>query len=129
MEIMAVVEADREGVVADPPVECPIDAAEQSFGGRHALGHQLLAEENGFAPELLDPAIEFSPHIDEEDGLETIAQAVSQPGRDPAVEEDTGRKRLGEDEPDRSLGAGGSQACLGFGLPVGEPLWPHGARH
>ena len=73
---MPVVEADRQRVVADPPVERRIPAAEEPLDAPVRLRRHVLRQQHLLAAELLEPAVELAPVVDEENRLQSLAEAT-----------------------------------------------------
>ena len=95
------VEADREGVVADPPVEPPIhataDALRRSDGDREEV---VLVQDVRPRGRPCGPLLGRVPREAERES-QPAAEPLVQPLDDPAVEEDTGGQRIGQHHPNR----------------------------
>ena len=111
MEAVAVVEPDRERVVADPPVEPDVGAPPDSLG-RPDLDGRDVRMQQGRPRARREPLLPGRRRrlVEQEHGLEPLAEPLREAVDHAALDENARRERVGEDEPHRSRAHGAHPA-------------------
>ncbi len=94
---VAVVQTDRQRVIAELPVEQGVDPGERAVG-KPAARRERVAVDQGEPRHEAGPLRRRIPRH-EEDGRHLPIQPLPKRAHDPRAEEDTDREQIGEDDP------------------------------